>query len=703
MRNRKYGDTFKGRDVYNEQQLERQRLKPKQKGTGRYILAIVSGVLTSILIYLVWTLAVWGFAVGQAHGIGPTAHNAVNSSQTAKSGNRDNSSGTTDSGAYMIMHKDGQYWLESMDGSKLATNKYSDVNQVPIRLGQSIVNSSDYNLPLVDGHFEGTVGQLVQSKNGQGGNSNSQNANNSANQTSSAKANDKNQNAKGFGWFFTHPSMLQVMFSLAVGFALTAFLWEKVRHLLQAQNALSDTSDINQHMDDQHIMVPEEMMGKYVPFPNAGAHSWISVSSLISHTAISNKGLNPVKFTRRYKKDTYDENGQLIAYKGEAVLDNNGDIVQDSVPMIDEKFMDDLFTASGNPKDKSSRKRYDPRKLVLHPAELSTQKYLKKHNVKTVADWINYDWELPSYEMQRPGGVYWVDDGPVNTMVLAITRGGKGQTVIEPSLDMWCRSKRKDNIVVNDPKGELLCKFYVPSTYRGFQIVQFNLMNVLNTDIYNPLVLAAQAAREGDTTKCAAYVNNIADVFFPVDGADDPVWPNAANNAFKRIAFGIIDYFLEEEREYTKKARAQGKDQRSIDSYVDRLWGKVTLYNCYQMFVQLAGKKIPNPTNEFNAKVKSGELENEIKDRLADRGISETDPLFESEKQQEYQTMIEDAKNKAEIWRDKPEADELTLFFNATDMLPNNSLRTMVGNANKSLESMGGAEKMLSSCDLLAS
>ena len=173
-------------------------------------------------------------------------------------------------------------------------------------------------------------------------------------------------------------------------------------------------------------------------------------------------------------------------------------------------------------------------------------------------------WELPSYEMQRPGGVYWVDDGPVNTMVLAITRGGKGQTVIEPTLDMWCRSKRKDNIVVNDPKGELLCKFYVPSTYRGFQIVQFNLMNVLNTDIYNPLVLAAQAAREGDTTKCAAYVNNIADVFFPVDGADDPVWPNVANNAFKRIAFGIIDYFLEEERDILKRRALRVKTNAQL-------------------------------------------------------------------------------------------------------------------------------------------
>lgn len=268
---------------------------------------------------------------------------------------------------------------------------------------------------------------------------------------------------------------------------------------------------------------------------------------------------------------------------------------------------------------------------------------------------------------------------------------------------MWSRQVKKDNMVINDPKGELLCKFYVPGTYRGFQIVQFNLMNVLNTDIYNPLVLAAQAAREGDFTKCAAYVNNIADVFFPVEGADDPVWPNAANNAFKRIAFGLIDYYLEEEREYVKKARSQGKDQRSIDSYVDRLWGHVTLYNCYQMFVQLAGKKIPNPANEFNAKTKSGEIVDELKDRLANRGIHEGDPNYDAEKDQENKKMIEEVKKKATIWRDKPEADALTLFFNATDMLPSNSIRIMVDNANKSLESMGGAEKMLSSCDLLAS
>lgn len=59
------------------------------------------------------------------------------------------------------------------------------------------------------------------------------------------------------------------------------------------------------------------------------------------------------------------------------------------------------------------------------------------------------------------------------------------QTVIEPTLDMWMREKRPNNMVVNDPKGELLVKNYVRATVRGFQVVQFNLINAMKTDIYN--------------------------------------------------------------------------------------------------------------------------------------------------------------------------------------------------------------------------
>ena len=242
---------------------------------------------------------------------------------------------------------------------------------------------------------------------------------------------------------------------------------------------------------------------------------------------------------------------------------------------------------------------------------------------------------------------------------------------------MWTREMRPNNMVINDPKGELLVKNYVRGTVRGFQIVQFNLINAMKTDIYNPLGMAADAAREGDFTKCAMYVENIAEVFFPLDGGDDPVWPNAANNAFKRAAYGLIDYYIEEEKELRLFADRTNMDDKVLESKIDNMWGKVTLYNCYQLFVQLTSKKLKNPAVEFSKKAKAGEFDN-----LSDA---------------EYEEKRERVELESTLWEDKPEMDLLTLYFNATDALPRNGMRTLVSNANNALKAMAGAEKMMAS------
>lgn len=234
-------------------------------------------------------------------------------------------------------------------------------------------------------------------------------------------------------------------------------------------------------------------------------------------------------------------------------------------------------------------------------------------------------------------------------------------------------------MVVNDPKGELLVKNYVRATVRGLQVVQFNLINAMKTDIYNPLAMAADAAREGDNTKCAMYVENIAEVFFPLDGGEDPVWPNAANNAFKRAAYGLIDYYLEEEKAMRRLAERTSVDEKVLEQKIDEMWGKVTLYNCYQLFVQLSSKKMKNPAVEFSAQAKAGKF-NDLSD-------------------EEYKAELARVKAKSTLWDDKPDADLLTLFFSATDALPRNSMRTLVANANNALKAMGGADKMMASCE----
>lgn len=468
-----------------------------------------------------------------------------------------------------------------------------------------------------------------------------------------------------FGEVFCRFYAWKLLISLAFGVLAGAAILTWALQQLKAQNEHLDHSDINQYVGDQHIAFPEEIQEQFDVFPDVGAHSSVQVSSMISHMMLENKGIKKVEMTRFWDHD--DEEAEAI--RGEPVEDEEGNLVTDIVPMFDRKFGDALFEASGAPE--RFRRFYDPKRIPYNPGNRNRDK-LKGYD--TVADVINGDWEIPDYEVQRPAGAYMVDTAPVNTMVLAITRAGKGQTIIEPTIDMWLREKRPNNIVVNDPKGELLIKNYVPATMRGFQVVQFNLINPLKTDIYNPLAMAADAAREGDFTKCSMYIENIANVFFPLDGGEDPVWPNAANNAFKRAAYGLIDYYLEEEREMRVSAERDHVDPKVLETMVDELWGHVTLYNCYQLFVQLTAKKKKNPLTALNKDPKKNDY---------------TDEEWEAKKAQ--------AEREAPLWADSPEADLLTLYFSATERLPKNQMRTLVADTNNALKAMGGAEKMMAS------
>lgn len=426
---------------------------------------------------------------------------------------------------------------------------------------------------------------------------------------------------------------------------------ERLMSSWRSRNSMVDATDINSYENDQHIMLPEELRTTYDIFPDVGAHSSVSVSSMLSHMMLDKKGLKQVDVTVRHKKDVI-EDGAIVAYKGEPVKDEDGNIKKVKKPIIDTEFGQELFTASGIPvSEKEIRKPVVVKGIEYNPIDdTGSRKDREKLDYDTLDDLINNDWEFPDYEVQRPAGAYVVDTAPVNTMVLAITRAGKGQTVIEPTIDMWTREKRQNNIVVNDPKGELLVKFFVPATVRGYEIVQFNLINPLNTDIYNPLGFAAESAREGDFTKAASYIENIGDIFFPKEGADDPMWPNAANNAFKRSAFGLIDYYLEEEKRIRKQAEIEKKPEKVLLQELDDMWGKVTLYNAYQLFVVLSAKKSVDPEI-----IKIDEDEN-VKEK-----------------------------------------DFLTLFFDATSKLPQNEMRKLVQNTDNALRAMAGSDKTIAS------
>lgn len=451
-------------------------------------------------------------------------------------------------------------------------------------------------------------------------------------------------------------------------------VYDKMKRKQGADRVLEEDGQLNDYDYDGHIRFQEEIVESFPVFPDRGAHSAVKPSGIISHAMLEAKGVPTVLMTKRYTEDVEipnedDPDGESeFFYKGEPVLDEHGDPIMEKKPMIDMKMGGEVFDKmalfEGNPQ----RIFLDPRKLVFDTSD-SARSDDQWSPCKKLTDLMAEDWEIPEYEQQRPTGIYFVDTAPVNVMLLAITRAGKGQTYIEALLDMWTREKRQWNIVNNDPKGELLVKFYVRATVRGYDIVQFNLINPMKTDIFNPLGYAVEAARDGRMEKVAEYLTNLSSVFFPKDGGEDPVWPQSASAAFERTCLALIDYYREEEMEMRRRAELDGRNVHLLAADINNMWGKVTLYNVFKMFSSLVSKKETDPLKTW---------------------IYEEDKpatVYDEEKG-------EDVLDPAEKPVDKVLLD---LFFDATEALPKNRMRDLLDSSNKTLKSMMQSEKMLSS------
>jgi hypothetical protein len=210
-----------------------------------------------------------------------------------------------------------------------------------------------------------------------------------------------------------HFNAIKLLLGLVLGAATYAILRQILWNNLQSQNMMEDASDINQYENDQHIALPEEIQRKFDWFPDVGAHCPVMVSSMVSHMMLNNKGIDKIKFAKRAKEDIYDSDGNLEYYKGEILLDENGEPITELVSFIDEDFGDALFETSGNPKD--VWKKYSTLKIPYNPGGKNRSKQAGKW--ATVAEMINKEWKFPLYEPQRPAGAFLVDTEPVNTMV----------------------------------------------------------------------------------------------------------------------------------------------------------------------------------------------------------------------------------------------------------------------------------------------
>jgi type IV secretory pathway TraG/TraD family ATPase VirD4 len=70
-----------------------------------------------------------------------------------------------------------------------------------------------------------------------------------------------------------------------------------------------------------------------------------------------------------------------------------------------------------------------------------------------------------------------IDDSPVNNMIIGTTRSGKGETFVFSTIDIYSRAEKQASMILNDPKGELYAASKITLEKLGYHVEVLNLMN----------------------------------------------------------------------------------------------------------------------------------------------------------------------------------------------------------------------------------
>lgn len=143
-------------------------------------------------------------------------------------------------------------------------------------------------------------------------------------------------------------------------------------------------------------------------------------------------------------------------------------------------------------------------------------------------------------------GSYLIARETINVLVNGTTRSGKGESLVNPTIDLMSRAKVKSSLIVTDPKGELYQSAYKTLRRRGYNVQVLSFQDMDWSMSWNPLALAIDAAKRGYYEKTQTRVNAVAESIYrkskggTVKG-NEKYWEDTSISLFNAIAMALID------------------------------------------------------------------------------------------------------------------------------------------------------------------
>lgn len=168
----------------------------------------------------------------------------------------------------------------------------------------------------------------------------------------------------------------------------------------------------------------------------------------------------------------------------------------------------------------------------------------------------------------------YIDDSPVNNLIIGTTRSGKGETIVFSTIDVYSRAEEQASMIINDPKGELFSASKEQLERLGYHVEVLNLMTPEQSMSYNLLNLTVDAFVNEDYSLAEQYARAIGFMMFHDPHAKDPVWWKSSASLCTALILGLCE---------------QCKDEPE----------KITMYNVALMLSDLGSREVENEKGEM--------------------------------------------------------------------------------------------------------
>lgn len=168
----------------------------------------------------------------------------------------------------------------------------------------------------------------------------------------------------------------------------------------------------------------------------------------------------------------------------------------------------------------------------------------------------------------------YIDTSPVNNLVIGITRSGKGEMYVFPSIDVYSRAEKKASMVINDMKLELYKSSKKTLEKRGYKVYLLNFDDPMHSMGFNPLTVIVRLAVKGDYESAELLAQAFA---FSIFNPDEPTntdrfWNDASSSLLAALILAHLEDCLRmDEMDNDRRYKIWTKKRAAYDGLDDDL------------------------------------------------------------------------------------------------------------------------------------